>query len=346
MLNVYFANVGLNWGLSIAVVVFLIALFLLEAFLFKKKDLKIKQWLILTIYIVNFILVIGAIFALIYFWNDSFIDDIKTFFNDFGSSIEQSISHIIWTIVTVFVSAFVLKVLRLSLRKYANKQDKNKKRKMTIAKISSSIILYTGLIIAGLIILAIWGVNVVPALAGLGIVGIVVGLGAQKFINDLISGFFIVFEQHYDVGDVIEVDGFKGTVTDIGLKTTRIKGWKGDVKIISNGNIESVINYSKNDSVAIIDFGIAYKEDVDKVTALLNKELPALKKDFPQIKEVPQVIGVMNLNTSSVDMRVIALCKSETHYAVERAVRQKIKEVLDVNNIEIPFPQVVVHESN
>ncbi|MFA7032104.1 MAG: mechanosensitive ion channel family protein, partial [Bacilli bacterium] len=70
----------------------------------------------------------------------------------------------------------------------------------------------------------------------------------------------------------------------------------------------------------------------------------AIKKDFPQIKEVPQVIGVTNLNSSSVDMRVIALCKSETHYAVERAVRQRIKEVLDANNIEIPFPQVVIYE--
>ncbi|MFA7032907.1 MAG: hypothetical protein WC201_05045, partial [Bacilli bacterium] len=141
MLTIYFANVGLNWGLSIAVVVFLIGLFLLEAFLLKKKDLKIKQWLILTIYAANFILVIAGILALIYFWNESFVEDIKTFFNDFGSSIEQSISRIIWTIVTVFVSAFVLKILRLSLRKYANKQNKNKKRKMTIAKISSSIIL-------------------------------------------------------------------------------------------------------------------------------------------------------------------------------------------------------------
>jgi moderate conductance mechanosensitive channel len=159
----------------------------------------------------------------------------------------------------------------------------------------------------------------------------------------LISGFFIIFEQHFNVGDRIEVQGFKGDVIDIGLKTTKIRNWKGEIKILANGEINNLINYSKEASTAIVDFGIAYRENIQQVIDLLNTAFLTMKKDFPQIIEDPTVVGVMDLSNSSINMRVIAKTFNEQHYAVERGIRKLIKEVLDENNIEIPFPQIVVN---
>jgi small conductance mechanosensitive channel len=190
-----------------------------------------------------------------------------------------------------------------------------------------------------------WNVNVVPALAGLGVAGIVIGLGAQKFINDLISGFFIIFEHHFDVGDIIEVEGFKGEVIDIGLKTTKVRNWRGEVKIFSNGSIDIVSNFSMNPSIGIIDFGISYQEDAQRTIDLLKSELPKIKEFLPDIIEDPLVLGVVELADSSVNIRVIVKTITEKHYGVERAIRQRIKELLDQNQIEIPFPQVVVHQA-
>jgi small conductance mechanosensitive channel len=192
--------------------------------------------------------------------------------------------------------------------------------------------------------LAIWGINVLPALAGLGILGLVVGLGAQSLIKDFIAGFFIIFEHHFDVGDVVEINGFKGKVVDIGLKTTRVQNWKNAIKIFANGVITEPINYSKNPSVAVIEFGIAYGEDVQKTIDILNQELPKYQERFPDILEAPTVLGVTQLADSSVNMRVIIKTATETHYGIERGFLQIIKEILDKNNIEIPFPQVVVHK--
>jgi small conductance mechanosensitive channel len=196
-----------------------------------------------------------------------------------------------------------------------------------------------------LVILSIWGVDVLPALAGLGILGLVVGLGAQSLIKDLIAGFFIIFEHHFDVGDVVEINGFKGRVIDIGLKTTRVQNWKNDIKIFSNGNITESINYSLADSFAVIEFGISYGSDIQRTLELLEQELPKHMDKLPDLIDIPKVLGVTDLASSSVNIRVIAKTNPETQYAVERKLRQAIKELLDENGIEIPFPQVVVHEA-
>ncbi|PKK94269.1 MAG: mechanosensitive ion channel protein MscS, partial [Tenericutes bacterium HGW-Tenericutes-6] len=129
-----------------------------------------------------------------------------------------------------------------------------------------------------------------------------------------------------------------------GLKTTKVKNWKGEIRIMNNGDVTNLIQFSKDLSVAVIDFGIAYHEDVQKTTEVLTLELPKIRNEFPEIVEDPKVLGVINLNNSSVDMRVICKTLNEQHYGVERAIRQRIKLILDEHGIEIPFPQVVVHQ--
>ncbi|MDY0075514.1 MAG: mechanosensitive ion channel family protein [Acholeplasmataceae bacterium] len=347
MLNkLFFASIGLNITLTAITIIVVALILIFENRLIKKNEDTLKKWIIILIYFLSFLLLIGSIAFLLYVWNFDFIAYVITTWDDIIVGLGESVGRIISSLVVLFIALLILRIAKITLKRIGQKPGPNQRRKRTVARVIRSIIRYTVGILSILIILAIWGVNVAPALAGLGILGLVIGLGAQKFINDLIAGFFIIFEHHFDVGDKVEVKGFKGEVIDIGLKTTRIKNWKNEILILSNGEITSLINFSKDYSIAVVEFGIAYQEDMQKTIEILNSELPKIRKDFPEIVEDPKIIGVTNLNSSSVDMRATCKTLNEQHYGVERAIRQRIKEILDENKIEIPFPQVVVNQPN
>ena len=134
--------------------------------------------------------------------------------------------NLFFSIVVVIVSFLILFLVQTVIKKYikhAESKQKQLTRFKTLSRLLFSVLRYTIFIIAVLVILSIWGVDVIPAIAGLGIVGLVIGLGAQRMIQDMIAGFFIVFENHYDIGDVVEVKGFRGTVLELGLKSTTLQ---------------------------------------------------------------------------------------------------------------------------
>ena len=339
-------NTTYNVLLTLGIVIVLVAIFLISRLMNKRYEKKGRSLIVGFSYLMSFIALVGATIFILWTWNFDFYIYFDNISGDLTSVLEESIGLLVSSILVVFIAMFVLKVLKLSISKVGAKATAKQKRKKTLAKLMISILTYVIWLITILIILSIWGINIAPALAGLGIAGIVIGLGAQSFISDLINGMFIIFEQHFDVGDIVETNGFKGEVTVIGLKTTKIKNWKGEVKILANGKITEVINYSRNASVGVVEFGIAYKEDVEKVVTLLNEKLPEFRKLYPDIiLEDPQCLGVIELANSSVNLRAIVKTLSNQHYAIERDLRKFIKSTLDKNGIEIPFPQVVVHES-
>lgn len=325
-------------------VVFLVLFFINRHFIEKFKETIHARWIVVS-YILLFFLLAGAIIGIFFIWGYNISLTFDEFLLELTAFFERSIGGILGTLATIFITMLIYKGVKIAMFRVGKKESPNKRRKQTIAKVTVSIVKYLIAVLGILIILAIWGVNILPALAGLGMMGLVIGLGAQKFINDLISGFFIIFEHHFDVGDTIEVKGFKGVVTDIGLKTCKIRNWKGEVKILSNGDITDITNFSRNPSIAVVEFGIAYGEDVQKTIEILTVELPKVRALFEQIIEEPTILGVTELANSSVNIRVIAKTMTEQHYAVERGMRKFIKEVLDANGIEIPFPQVVVHNA-
>ncbi len=299
----------------------------------------------ILLYISNLVILFVFICLILWLFNYNYQTQLDTLWTNIVNGFSAKIGALIGSVITIFVAVLIIKIVTIVFQRAAQRDSFNKKRIKTVLKVMKSLIKYTVEIIALIVILALWGVNVMPALAGLGILGVVVGLGAQSLIKDFISGFFIIFEHHFDVGDIVEIDGFKGEVIDIGLKSTKVRNWKQDIRIYSNGNIGTIINYTLSPSMAVVDFGIAYGEDIQKTIDLLKQELPKFRETYPEIIEDPQVLGVIELANSSVNMRVIAKTEMEKHYAVERAIRQGIKELLDKNNIEIPFPQVVVHKS-
>jgi len=337
--------VWLRIVISVVVALLLFAFYFFQRKLTKSADEDQPKLKVFLVYIIDMVLFIAAVIFLLIVWGFDFSIISDDLWQDIEAFVMNKLGAIIGMVATVFVAMMILKISKIIFGRFGRKPGPMQKRKRTIAKVTQSIIKYLVAIIAVLVILALWGVNVLPALAGLGIMGLVIGLGAQKFINDLIAGLFIVFQQHFDVGDVIDVGGFKGEVTSIGLKTTKIRNWKGEVKILANGAITNLTNFSLNPSIAIVDFGIAYKEDADKAIDLLKVELPKLKPNYPDMIEEPVVLGVTDLASSSVNIRVIAKTLTERHYAIERDLRRAIKNILDQNGIEIPFPQVVVHQA-
>ena len=217
------------------------------------------------------------------------------------------------------------------------------KRADTIRFMILNILKYVIIILVILAELTIFNINIKSILAGLGIMATIVGLAFQDIAKDLLAGIFIIAEDQYEIGDTIEVDGFMGEVVFIGLKTTRIKDFKGRVKIIANHNITEVINYNLENGLAIVDIGIDYKEDMDHVEKVLNKVAKELTKTLPKIKGEAKVLGIDSLDDSAVVYRITAPVSSMEQYSAQRIMRKKIKEALDKENIKIPFPQVEVH---
>ena len=342
--NILLTAVAMNSIFTAVIILSMIGILIVEHQLLKKNEESLKKGVLILIYTATFLLLGLSVLGILWIWDFDLNAYFLSIYDSGMITITESIGKIVSSAIIIFIAMLILRISKITLKRVGLKQSINQRRKRTVARVTRSITKYVVGVTAFLIVLSVWGVNVAPALAGLGIMGLVIGLGAQKFINDLISGFFIIFEHHFDVGDKIEVQGFKGEVIDIGLKTTKIKNWKNEIKILSNGEINNLINFSKEFSVAVVEFGIAYSEDVQSTIDMLNRELPAIRKDLPEVIEDPKVLGVINLSNSSVDMRVIAKTLNEQHYGVERELRKRIKQLLDQEGIEIPFPQVVVHQ--
>lgn len=255
------------------------------------------------------------------------------------------VKEVVAPILIILISFFIYIIFKFFLKKgFKIKKNVTKKQK-TIYSLISNIVKYFIIIVAFLMILDVFGVDTKTLVASLGVLGLVVGLALQDILKDFISGIFIIFENQYCLGDTISVNGFKGEVISLGLKTTKIRCYTGEIKIFSNRNVSEVINYSQMSSLAIIDVGVSYKEDYDHVEKVVNNLLKKLNKE----KTIPKVIGdisllgINKLGDSSVEVRIVAETEAMENFAVERLLRKEIKKCFDTENIKIPYPQIEVH---
>lgn len=217
----------------------------------------------------------------------------------------------------------------------------DQRRTRTIGKLLHNIVSYTVNFIVILMVLGQLDINLAPVLAGAGVIGLAIGFGAQSLVKDVITGFFIIFEDHFGVGDVIQTGNLKGTVEEIGMRVTRIRSWTGEVHIIPNGSIQQVTNFSLHNSVAVVDISIAYEEDVERTTEVLRRTVEEVYPTLENVTKLPEVLGVQTLGPSDVVIRVTAECKPNTQSVVERELRKQFKRALETNHIEIPYPKMV-----
>ena len=245
-------------------------------------------------------------------------------------------------ILISFVIYLILKGIINNLFQIKNKYIDNRKSK-TINGLVNNLIKYFIIIIDIVMILDIFGVDTKTLIASLGVAGFVVGLAVQDTLKDFVAGITIILENQYRVGDTITVKGFRGEVISLGIKSTKIKAYTGEVMIIANHLIEEVINHSLDKSVAIVDIPVSYDTDIDKLESVLNKLFDKLNGNLDGLKGKISILGLQSYDDSSISFRVIVDTLPIMNYQVERELRKAIKVELDKNKIEIPFTQVVVH---
>lgn len=221
-------------------------------------------------------------------------------------------------------------------------KKKNHKKEETVLNLIRNIVKYIIMVIVSLIILEIYGVNTTSIIASLSVVGVVIGLAFQDTLKNMLSGIIIIFDNRYNVGDVVEINGFIGEVVSLGLQTTKIQAYTGEMFTILNSNVSTVINYTESDTRLILDLGVSYKTDLSKLEKTLNKIKPKLEK-IENVNGPLELLGVDSLSSSQVIYRITILCKPYTHFGVKREALKIIKNAFDKDNIEIPFTQVDVH---
>ena len=245
-------------------------------------------------------------------------------------------------ILWIIIGLISINVVREILFKVFKIRDRGP-RSLTIGKLISSISKYAIWFVVTMIIFSELEIDVTAFIASAGVLGLAIGFGAQSIVKDFISGFFIIFEESFNVGDVIEIDSFKGTVLDLGFRTTKLKDWKGDIKIVRNGDINSLINFSKAESTAIIDFGVSYNTDLNVFKVKMEVFIESIKGKYIVVIEPPKFVGITQLDDSSINMRIIAKTNPNQQYQVERDIRGDLVLFFKENDIEIPFPQLVIH---
>ena len=189
------------------------------------------------------------------------------------------------------------------------------------------------------------GVNVSTLVAGAGIITLAISFGAQSLIEDVVTGIFLVFEDQFNVGDYIEVDGFRGVVDHIGIRVTTVKGMGSNYKILNNSSIKNILNRSQTASIATTSVSVSYKEDVRHVEQVLNELFPKIREMYPEVFiEDPKNLGIEELGDSGVVFKIAATINEKDLFTAPRIMNREIKIAFDDAGIEIPFPQVVIHQ--
>jgi small conductance mechanosensitive channel len=265
----------------------------------------------------------------------------------------------IWIIQTaiqialVLVVAFVLtRLLRRITTKVGNKVSQETtpiralQRTETLTRVLSSAGIVVIWVMGTFYVLGAIGANLAPLLASVGIIGLAVGFGAQNLVRDVVSGFFILLEDQYGVGDIIEINQVaSGKVETLTLRVTGMRAVDGTLHFIANGEITHIANRSKDWARAIIDVGVAYKESSDKVRQSLEKVALTSKADDELGRTMytePEILGVEMLGEYEVTWRMVVDTKPGKQWEVGRALRERIKAAFDEDNIEIPFPHQVM----
>lgn len=246
--------------------------------------------------------------------------------------------------VIVLVVAFVMnRIVKGFIKRVIKKMPDDTRRAETVMKILSSI---TTAIIYFIAVLecarVLFGVNPATVIAATGVVGVGISFGAQGLVKDMISGFFILFENQYAVGELVTISGFTGNIVQLGLRSTQVRNAKGDLFTIPNGSISEVINHSRGERQVIIDVDIDYDADIDFAIEVLKKALDCENNAELAFITQTDVLGVSKLSESSVQLRVTANCASGDQFAAERALLKVIKLSLDENKISIPYNHIVV----
>ena len=255
------------------------------------------------------------------------------------------VNNIFWMIpkiIRAIQAVTIILVIATILSLIINKVFVKNKREVTVANLLNSVLKWITIIILIITVLAVWGVDTTALITGAGVVTLIVGLGMQSLIADVVAGLFIVFENEFNVGDIVTVDGFRGEVVSIGIRTKKLKA-VGNIKIFNNSDIRGVLNQTVEPSTAKAFISIEYSESLERVEQVIKDNLS--KIEIIGLVEPLCYDGVSELGASAVTLQFSAKCNENDIFDVQRAMNKQLKLMFDENGINIPFNQIVVHNA-
>lgn len=273
-------------------------------------------------------------------------ESVKTFILSFGKMSDIGLAMLkivlIWVAMRIGVRLSKIFIDRFFTNRVHFGLKVSQGRLETIKGILKSISRYVIYFVGFVPILDTLGIPVATLLTAAGIGGLAIGFGAQNLVKDVITGFFIIMEDQFAVGDYIELDGKGGMVEEMAVRVTKIRDFSGDLHIIPNGNITMVTNRSRGKIRALVRMSIAYEADIDRALEVLGQEGALIAADRKEILEGPLVLGVTNFGPSEVVITIIAYVEPMTQWEIEREMRKRFKQALDRESIEIPYSKMVV----
>lgn len=260
--------------------------------------------------------------------------------NNTLASLNAHVKTIMHSLIYIVLVYSICKILRIIFKHQMQKSNRSK----TVITLLDGIVKYGCAIALIILILKALGVNTTALFASVGILTLVIGLGCQSLIADVIAGMFIIFENEYNVGEIITIDDFRGTVIEIGIRATKLLDTAGNIKIINNSNISNVINMSRELSLATVDCEFPYDVPVEFVENLLKNNLERFNKKIPAIVEGPFYKGVSGYGDNNVAVKLVAKCSEEDRYQVQRDMLREYRAIFNENGIDLSFQQVVINQ--
>ena len=253
---------------------------------------------------------------------------------------QWNVGKILSILAMVFTTLLIEHLLVLALSCLKPQRHRAK----TLVALTSNMLKYAAAIIILCGVLTIVNVDITAILASLGILALIIGFGAESLIADVVTGLFILLDNQYNVGDIIEVGGFRGIVSDVGIRTTSIMDTGGNVKIINNSEMKNILNRSDNSSKAVADFSIPYETDL----AALEKKIPALLEEIHRnhtnlFRTVPEYLGVQELGASAIVLRFVAEVGESDIYSGARMLNHDLLLGFRKLGVECPYQQIDVH---
>jgi len=268
---------------------------------------------------------------------EQFVREMSEFLQD--TEMWKDVSFLVLRIVLICViSRLALAVLNRIIDHATNEKKSRRlklrtRRVQTLGRLLKNTASYLINFITILLVLGEFNIQIAPLLAGAGVNGLAIGFGAQSLVKDVITGFFIIFEDQFAVGDEIQTGSFKGSVELIGLRSTRIRSWTGEVHIIPNGSINQVTNFSVNPQLAVIDITVSSDYTIEEMMTLMRQVL--LQINDLNLTAAPEVLGVQTLAPSQMTIRITAKCRPNTVGEVTRLVNTEVKKALEAKQASV-----------
>ena len=287
------------------------------------------------------LLAVGTVLSFVFY---DYIFGTNTVFTvDYGKGFYNGVMSIIPKVIRCLQIITITSIVATILLFIISHTFVKSQRSITVSRLICNLIRWVVVIALIIVVLAVWGVNTTALITGAGVITLIVGLGMQSLIADIVAGLFIVFENEFNIGDIITVDGFRGEVISMGIRTTKLKA-AGNIKIFNNSEIKGVLNQTVEPSTAKAYIDIEYGASLANVETVIKEKLKDVKVDGV-IGEICYE-GVNELGASGVTLYFSAQCYEGDIFAVQRAMNAKLKNMFDENGISIPFPQIVVHTEN